>query len=175
MRAIRQIFTGTLRRYNLFHCASFPASNFDGGEEAYCGGLNSRASSVDRRRSRGGYFDSTATTRTASVPTSSRITFTVAGKSAISKKVVAPILFFSVVRVESATYVRARKSIRSDRDLKGEPPLQKRGLPLAASSLAGDRVPLRPRKAVKHPGTSGTVGNVTAPRAHDGSPRIEEV
>lgn len=71
--------------------------------------------------------------------------------------------------------VRARKSVRFSRDLKGEPSFRKMGLPLAASSIAGDRVPLRPRKAVEHPDTSGTVRDVRAPGAHDGASGFEKV
>ena len=71
--------------------------------------------------------------------------------------------------------VRALKGLRSTRHSKGEPPLQKRGLPLAASSLAGDRVPLGPREAIEHPGTLGTVRDVRAPGAHDGASDFEKV
>ena len=78
-------------------------------------------------------------------------------------------------RIQGTADVRALKGLRSTRHSKGEPPLQKRGLPLAKTSHLGDRVPLRPRKAVKHPGTLGTVHDVRAPRGHDGPPRFEEV
>ena len=76
---------------------------------------------------------------------------------------------------KGATDVRASNGLRSLRHSKEEPPLQKRGLPLAASSLVGDRVPLGPREALEHPDTSGTVRDVRAPRGHDGPPRFEEV
>ena len=79
------------------------------------------------------------------------------------------------LELDFARDVRASSGPRSPRHPKGEPPLQKRGLPLAAPSLIRDRVPLRPRKAVEHPDTSGTVRDVGAPRGHDGPPRFEEV
>ena len=64
-------------------------------------------------------------------------------------------------RVRIPDDVRALKGLRSTRHSKGEPPLQKIGLPLAMRSVCRLRVPLRPRKAVKHPGTLGTVRDVT--------------
>lgn len=67
------------------------------------------------------------------------------------------------------------KSIRFDRDLKGEPPLQKRGLPLAMRSVCRLRVPLGPRESFEHPGTLGTLDDVRAPGVHDGPTCFEEI
>ena len=168
MRHVLLASTGLLLRSNLLRSASFQSSKFDGGKNTNGCGLNGRCLAIKCRRLRRVKIPRTAGHIFVSGETcSSR-----GGREGSSCPIKVG-LHTSVPTPHSD--VRAPKTAGSARTHKGEPPLRMRGLPLAASSRPRPRVPLRPREAVEHPDTLGTVRDVGAPRGHDGPSRFEKI
>ena len=144
-----------------------PASKLDARKDTERGRLNGRRVSINPVGAR-----SVETAVGSCCVLRSSVT---ANSSGIVKSPLPPLTAPSLRKLGTPRDVRASKGPRSRRHSKGEPPLKERGLPLAMTSLLGGRVPLRPREAVEHPDTSGTIRDVGAPRGHDRPPRFEEV
>ena len=153
-------------RFNPPQSGCFPASKFDTRENPKRGGLNC-----------GGFSIGVVCPRSIDVDVRSAVSAPSRTATGIGNDLERsdPRHRTAIRAPKFAGYVRAPKTAGSARTHKGEPPLRMRGLPLAASSRPRPRVPLRPREAVEHPDTLGTVRDVGAPRGHDGPSRFEKI
>lgn len=154
------------------HSAYSPVSKLDARKKPKSGRLHRGGSAVQRGRTRRIERGIPCVRRAAA----SSVT-EIHGSFALERAFEVPWIVTVVRRqpTETSGDVRARKSVRYSRDLKGETSFRKMGLPLAMTSLLGGRVPLGPRESIEHPGTLGTACDVRAPGAHDGASGFEKV
>lgn len=177
MRREIPLFSDGLRMYSHRLSTSSLASKFDGGENAKRRRLHGRRFAVNLRRPLSVERNHVVVTVPIGTLCARTVIVYPRCRQGSAREITAgrrPSADLIPGRVCTRD-VWASKAPRSTRHPKGEPPLQKRGLPLAAASLFGGRVPLGPREAVEHPGTTGTVLDVVAPVAHDGAPSFQKV